>query len=105
METNPTSVHENVGLIPGLTQWVKDLAVVKSCGVVCGHGSGLAFLWLWCRLAAAAPIFWELSYATPVALKSKRAKKERKEKEQAMIKRDEGMKEMKAFSEHRIQAI
>ena len=22
--TNPTSIHKDVGLIPGLTQWVKD---------------------------------------------------------------------------------
>ena len=24
---NPTRIHEDVGLIPGLTQWVKDLAL------------------------------------------------------------------------------
>ena len=38
--TNPTSIHKDVCLIPGLSQWVKDLAL----------------LWLWCRLSAAADL-------------------------------------------------
>ena len=30
---NPTGIHGDGGSIPGLTQWVKDLAVAVSCGV------------------------------------------------------------------------
>ena len=55
-ETNLTRNLEIAGSIPGLAQWVKDLA----------------WLWLWCRPAAVAlikPLAWEPSCAKGVALK------------------------------------
>ena len=53
--TNPTGNHEVAGLIPDLAQWVKDLGC-RERGVDCRGGLDPAFLWLWCRLAATAPI-------------------------------------------------
>ena len=49
VETNLTGIHEDPGLIPGLTQWVKDLALPW-------YDSDLVVLWLWHRPPAEAPI-------------------------------------------------
>ena len=72
---NLTSIHEDVGLLPGPTQWVTDLELPLSCGVGHRHGSDPTLLWLWHRPAAVAliwPLAWELPYAAPAALKSKK---------------------------------
>ena len=47
----PTSIHEDAGSIPDLTQ-----RAGVSCGIGHRHGSDPVLLWLWHRPAAVAPI-------------------------------------------------
>ena len=74
---NLTSIHEDVGLIPGLAQLVKGSVAAVSCGVGHRHGSDLVLLQLWPRPAAVAtiqPLAWKFPYATSMAVKKKEIK-------------------------------
>ena len=63
--TNPTRIHDGTGSIPGLTQWIGNLVLLK----------------LWCRPAAVAPIqllAWEPLYAAGAALRKLTNKKHKR---------------------------
>ena len=47
-----TTIHEDGGSVPGLTQRVKVSGVAMSYGLGPRHGSDPALLWLLCRLAS-----------------------------------------------------
>ena len=89
---NLTSIYEDLGSIPGSPLQVKD---ALSCGAGRRHGSDLAWLWLWHRPAATAPIptpSWKLPHAVGVALKKQKKKKKKKErKERGSTKSIEGI--------------
>ena len=70
-ETNLTSIHENVGLIPGLGQWIHELWGRSKMTL----GSSIAV-----ATAPIQPLAWELQYVAGVAIKSKKEKREKEKK-------------------------
>ena len=85
-EMNLTSIHEDIGSIPGL---ISGLRIWRCLELCIGHrqGSDPVLLWLWCRPAATAPnrpLASEPPYAVDAALKRrkeggrKEGRKERK---------------------------
>ena len=77
VEMNLTSIHEETGSIPGLTQWGWGSRVAVTCGVGHRRGLDLVLLWLWCRLVATAviqPLALEPPYAVGTTLKKTKTK-------------------------------
>ena len=71
---NPTSIHEDAGLIPVPAQWAKDPALPRAVVEV----EGTARIWHCCGCGVGRqlqlPLAWELPHATGAALKKAKIK-------------------------------
>ena len=76
-ETYLTRIHDDVGLNPGLAQWVRVLALPWAVMLGCRCSSDPVLPWLWCRPAAVS-LIQSLPWELPYALKSPPPKKNHK---------------------------
>ena len=110
-EINMISIHEDVGLIPGIAQWVGDLALAWCRWQTCIDP---ALLWLYCSPAAAAPIqplAWGLPLEPSLGLcichgcdpkNEKKKKKKKKNKKKKKKENQQKKKKKKKNGDHRI---
>ena len=70
--TNPTSIHKDAGLIPGLTQGVKDPCYHELWYRFTDAAQDPMLLWLWHRTAAAT-LIWPLAWESPYTTTKKKA--------------------------------